>query len=215
MASSDEELLRVLRAPCEALGVELDDVELHAGILQVTIDKVGGLDLESLSQVSRAVSVFLDEHEEIAPEGRYELEVSTPGVERRLRRPEQFQRVTGERVALRTQPGSAGERRAEGILLSADEDGILLEVEGGQRRLAYREIERARTVFDWQAELSARRATEKRASEGAASGVAAAEVAGPAGKRTRSPASAPAAKGRRDGQAGGEKKHTRERAARS
>lgn len=160
---SDDELFRAFREPLNALGVELDDVELHGGVLQVTVARPGGdLDLDLLAAASRTLSALLDEHDELAPPGRYELEVSSPGVERRLRRPEQFRRAVGENVSVRTQPGTAGERRQEGVLRAVDEHGItLVDADGGVRAIAFADIERARTVFDWQAELSASRAAER------------------------------------------------------
>jgi ribosome maturation factor RimP len=62
-----------------------------------------------------------------------------------LRTPAHFRRFIGAAVAVRTTPQAEGERRIEGVLTEADEDGIV--VDG--RRLAYREIDRARTVFEW------------------------------------------------------------------
>lgn len=160
---SDDELFHAFGEPCRALGLELDDVELHGGVLRVTVTRSGGgLDLDLLTAVSRALSALLDEHDELAPGGRYELEVSSPGVERRLRRPEQYLRALGERVSVRTQPGTDGERRQEGVLRSADADAIWLLIDDGtERRIALADVERARTVFDWQAELAAHRAAEK------------------------------------------------------
>ncbi|MDA8288116.1 MAG: ribosome maturation factor RimP [Actinomycetota bacterium] len=172
MGVSGDELVRAFEATCRALGLELDDVELRGTSLQVTVDRPGGaLDLDLLAETSRALSAYLDEHDELAPAGRYELEVSSPGLERRLRRPAQFLRATGTRVSARTMPGTEGERRVEGTLVSADEDGFVLELADGPRRIAYRDLERARTVFDWEADLAARRAVEQ-AEKAAAGGKA-------------------------------------------
>lgn len=171
MGVSGDELVRAFEAPCRALGLDLDDVELHGTTLQVTVDRPGGgLDLDLLAEVSRTLSAYLDEHDELAPPGRYELEVSSPGLERRLRRPAQFARALGARVSARTLPGTEGERRVEGTLTSADDKGFVLELAGGPRRIAYRELDRARTVFDWEADLAARRAAER--AEKAAGGTA-------------------------------------------
>lgn len=162
MGVSGDELVRAFEGPCRALGLELDDVELHGTTLQVTVDRAGGgLDLDLLAEASRALSAYLDEHDELAPTGRYELEVSSPGLERRLRRPAQFARALGARVSARTLAGTEGERRVEGTLASADEEGFVLELSGGPRRIAYRDLDRARTVFDWEADLAARRAAER------------------------------------------------------
>jgi ribosome maturation factor RimP len=73
------------------------------------------------------------------------LEVSSPGVERPLRTPEHFRRFVGKEVAVKAKPGTEGERRLAGVLEAADEEGVVV----AGRRLAYAEIERARTVFVW------------------------------------------------------------------
>ncbi|MCU1491771.1 MAG: hypothetical protein JWM85_3176 [Acidimicrobiaceae bacterium] len=212
MVVTDEQLLHAFAAPAAALGVELDDVELNKGILLVTVDRPGGLDLEAVAEVARALSEFLDEHDELAPEERYELEVSSPGLERKLRRPEQFVRALGERVNLKTRPGVSGDRRLEGVLREAGDEGFTLELDGAElRRLAYSEVDRARTVFDWQAALSERRATEKAAAEGAE------DAAKPAGSAKRAKTgNAKKAGTSAEAKASGEKKQqTRERATRS
>lgn len=129
-----------------AAGVELVDVE-HAGtVLRVTVDRQGGIDLDTIASVTTTVSGLLDREPDVMP-GRYTLEVSSPGVERPLRTADQFRRFVGTRVAVRTRPGTQGDRRAEGTLESADDQGIVV----AGRRLGYADIERARTVFEWPA----------------------------------------------------------------
>src|SRR5437763_8752414 len=126
-----------------ASDVELVDVELQAGVLAISIDRPGGIDLEAISQVASTISVVLDEHDPVP--GRYTLEVSSPGLERPLRTPAHFRRFVGTTVSVRTQPEVEGERRLQGTLDAADDDGITV----AGRRLGYSEIERARTVFEW------------------------------------------------------------------
>jgi ribosome maturation factor RimP len=125
-------------------GLELADVDFAGATLRVFVDQAGGVDLEAITAATRVVSEVLDAHPEVVP-GRYTLEVSSPGVERTLRRPEHFARFVGTPVAVRTHPAVEGERRVEGTLVSADEEGIVV----GDRHLAYSDIERARTVFVW------------------------------------------------------------------
>lgn len=133
--------------------LELYDVELAGGVLRVMVDRDGGLDLDALSDVTRAVSRALDEADPIA--GRYTLEVTSPGLERPLRTPQHFERAIGETVKIKTAPGVASDRRIEGVLASADDTGIAVREsreEAGEstlRRVAYDEIVRARTVFEW------------------------------------------------------------------
>jgi len=128
--------------------LELVDVEVLPGLVRLSIDKPGGVDLDAISAVSPAISAALDAGDPI-PE-RYQLEISSPGVERPLRTPEHFRRFVGSEVSVRTLPGVEGERRVRGVLRGADESGIVVDLsEGGQRHLTYSDIERARTVFEW------------------------------------------------------------------
>lgn len=136
--------------------VELYDIDVQGPLVRVVVDREGGVDLEALGAVTRAVSRALDEADPIP--SRYTLEVTSPGVERRLRTPEQFVRAIGEVVKVRTAPEVAGDRRVEGVLATADERGITVrsepqagadDGEATMRTLTYGEIERARTVFEW------------------------------------------------------------------
>ncbi|MGO9964555.1 MAG: ribosome maturation factor RimP [Acidimicrobiales bacterium] len=155
MGTSDD-VERIAAPLLQAEGLELVDVETRSGNIVVTVDREGGIDLDTLASVSKAISAAID-REGVGPSGRYELEVSSPGLERRLRRPEHFRRFVGHHVSLRTLPGVDGERRLEGELSSADDKGIVLTAPGlpdGSRRLPYGDIERAHTVFDWKAALA-------------------------------------------------------------
>lgn len=126
-----------------AEGLELVDVQLAGGSLQVFVDRPGGLDLEAISLLSRRISDVLDENDPVP--GRYVLEVSSPGLERPLRRPDHFRRFVGTPVSVKTRPGVEGERRQKGLLEEADDQGIVV----AGRRLSYDDIETARTVFEW------------------------------------------------------------------
>jgi ribosome maturation factor RimP len=135
----------------ESLGLELVDVELRPGLLRVVVDRQGGVDLDSVSKVTKELSGVLDSHDPM-PGSRYTLEVSSPGLERPLRTPEQFTKAVGEQVSVRTQPTAGLDRRIRGVLSVADTDGIVLTGDGlpeDGARIAYSDIERARTVFEW------------------------------------------------------------------
>ena len=141
-------------------GLELFDVELAGATLRVLVDRPEGVDLAAVSAASEAVSKVLDEHDPVP--GRYTLEVSSPGIERPLRTPEHFRRFVGTPVAVRTRPGFDGERRLEGALVAADDDGIGLDVGGEVHRLPYDAIERARTVFVWGAAPKPKKPTPRK-----------------------------------------------------
>ncbi len=155
MGASDD-VERIAAPLLRAAGLELVDVEIRAGNIVVTVDREGGVDLDTLASASKAISAAID-RADIGPSGRYELEVSSPGLERRLRRPEHFRLFIGQRISIRTSPGVDGERRLEGELVSADDQGIVVTVAESpdpRRHLAYGEIERAHTIFDWRAALA-------------------------------------------------------------
>lgn len=146
--------LRVLLGPSlVASGLELWDVEMTRDTVRVLVDRPGGIDLEALSAVAgRVVSPLLDDHPELTPDGQFALEVSSPGVERPLRRPEHYARHIGSEVSVKTNAPVEGSRRHQGVLLSADPDGIVLApAEGGGDTVSirYAQVERARTVLVW------------------------------------------------------------------
>ena len=136
-----------------ARDLELYDVEHTGGVLRVVVDAEGGVDLEALSEATRAVSRLLDELDPIG--GRYTLEVTSPGLERTLRTRAHFARAVGSTVKIRTHPGVEGERRATGELVDATDDGIVVRLrdpapgEDPERSIGYDQIERAQTVFEW------------------------------------------------------------------
>ena len=141
-----EDLYEALRPVVAAHDLELVDVEAGAGLVRVTVDREGGVDLDGLATANRSISATLDDLDPMP--GRYTLEVSSPGVERRLRTPAQYARAVGETVAVRLLPG-ADERRLQGRLAAADDAGLVIEGPERSRRVAYESIERARTVFAW------------------------------------------------------------------
>jgi ribosome maturation factor RimP len=145
----EDELMTKLEPVVVAADLQLVDVEMRSGVLLVTVDRPGGVDLEALTDANRAVSGVLDELDPIP--GRYTLEVSSPGVERRLRTPAHFVKAIGETVSVKTRPQVPGDRRLRGRLSAADDDGLELVVEGSETpvRLGYSDIDKARTVFVW------------------------------------------------------------------
>lgn len=133
--------------------LDLYDIEVSGRDLRVVVDRpAGGLDLDLLADATRAVSRALDDADPIA--GAYTLEVSSPGLERKLRTPGHFVRAVGETVRVKLTPAGGatrgGERRLEGEITAADDDGVTLRTAGGDDvRLAHDDIDRARTVFAW------------------------------------------------------------------
>jgi ribosome maturation factor RimP len=128
--------------------LDLYDLDLAGGVLQVLVDKPGGADIGSISTLARTISRALDEHDPI--DGTYALEVSSPGLERPLRTPAHYAGAIGTTVKVKTKPSAEGERRVEGTITAADETSVTLRpAHGDERRLRYEDIERARTTFQW------------------------------------------------------------------
>jgi ribosome maturation factor RimP len=139
-----EDAVRQLVEPLlAARGLELFDVELRGAVLRISVDRQDTLDLDTISEASEVVSAALDNEDPVP--GKYTLEVSSPGLERPLRTPAHFRRFVGTTVSVRTHSDVEGERRIQGNLDAADDEGITV----AGRRLAHSEIERARTVFEW------------------------------------------------------------------
>ena len=144
-----ERVNQLVEPICADLGVDLFDVDHAGGILRVTVEREGGVDIGTIALITRELSRALD-HDDPIP-GRYTLEVSSPGLERPLRRQSHFVRSVGERIKVKTKPHVEGERRLEGTLTAAGDDGIQLVVndDGTTRSLAYDDIEKANTIFEW------------------------------------------------------------------
>ena len=138
-----ERVRAVVEQPLSEAGFEVVDVERKGPVLALTVDRAGGIDLEAVTEATRLVNTLLDDNDLLGAQTT--LEVSSPGIERPLRTPEHFRRFVGTEVAVKLRPGAAGERRLSGPLEAADDEGVVV----GGRRLAYADIERARTVFVW------------------------------------------------------------------
>jgi ribosome maturation factor RimP len=137
----------------DALGLRLYDVEVSGGpraTVRVTVDRPGGVDLEAIAAASEAVSRALDADPAlpVAGRGSYTLEVTSPGLERRLRTPDHFRGAVGSPVSIKTTREHGGDRR-RGTLVAADDDGIDVDFDTGREHLAYPVVAQARTVFEW------------------------------------------------------------------
>ncbi|MGZ5214120.1 MAG: ribosome maturation factor RimP [Actinomycetota bacterium] len=145
----------LIRPVIEGAGLELVDVgfrrESGRRVLRVVVDREGGLDVDTIAELAEKVSRRLDV-EGFAP-GPYALEVSSPGIERSLKRPRDFERRVGDAVKVKTTTPVEGRTNISGELVSADDDGIVVAAGGGELRVRYNDIASARTVVDWDAEL--------------------------------------------------------------
>jgi len=119
---------------CEAQGVTLWDVEFKKEgpdwFLRFFIDKEGGVGIEDCERFSRAIDPVLDEADPI--EQSYVLEVSSPGVERVLKKPEHFDRFIGEQVEMKLFKAVDGKKVFKGRLLSFDNGVVAIQLESGE-----------------------------------------------------------------------------------
>ena len=148
-----EKDVEALVAPVvEAAGLEIWEVtfgrEQGRRTLRVTVDRDGGVDLDTIADVSERLSRRLD-LEGFAGDRAFALEVSSPGLERPLGSPRHFERSVGQQVKVRTVEALDGRRVHEGALVSADAEAIVIASAGGELRVPYVDIASARTVFEW------------------------------------------------------------------
>ncbi len=143
-----QDLATPFRALVAPLGLELYDVEMASGTLSVTVTAPGGVDLAALTKANGAISTWLDENDPIP--GRFTLDVSSPGLERKLRTPEHFASAVGEIVTLRERRDGDATRRLEGELLATTATSATVrDDDAGEVTVALDHVERARTVFTW------------------------------------------------------------------
>lgn len=139
----------------EAQGFEIIDIELRreggrgGRVLRIYLDREGGPTMEDLSRVSRELSDLLDLHDIV--EGSYTLEVSSPGINRPLTRPEHFARFVGKRVRVRTRELVNGRRSFLGQLLEVSADKIFLNQDGQRYEIPFALIEKSNYEHDWSA----------------------------------------------------------------
>jgi ribosome maturation factor RimP len=152
-----DELLNTITALAEqaaaGTGIEIADVELRGGgsarLLRVYIDKPVGVTHGDCQAISERLGALLDERD-VMPGDHYTLEVSSPGVERPLKKPRDFERVIGQSVKLTLREPVDGQKRVEGKLLGIAGDTIEVESESGKDfRLVLAQIQKANLKFQW------------------------------------------------------------------
>jgi ribosome maturation factor RimP len=131
-----------------ALGYELLGIELnqstHGSILRVYIDKEDGIVVEDCVAVSRQLSGVLDVEDPI--KGNYDLEVSSPGLDRPLFTVEQYKKVIGKTIKLRLFEKYNNRKRFSGILKAVDDEEIVIDCDNEEYNVPIRLIDRARLV---------------------------------------------------------------------
>jgi ribosome maturation factor RimP len=151
MGLGEMDLEALVRPVVESGGLEFVEVEFHRQegrrVLRVTVDREGGVDLDTIALASGRISRRL-ELEGFRP-GPYQLEVSSPGLERPLKEPRDFARRVGEKVKMKMSEPMDGSRTVTGVIAGADERQVRLVTEAGERSVEFGRIASAWTVFEW------------------------------------------------------------------
>ena len=146
-----EKLIALSEPLLEKLGYELVDLEYAPGrahaVLRVFIDRPEGVGLDDCERASHELSALLDVEDPV-PVG-YTLEVSSPGLDRVLRKPAHFKRFIGERIWVEMRAAREGRRRYTGRLDALRDEGIELRVDGAMVRVLFADISRARLAPLW------------------------------------------------------------------
>ncbi|MBD1226734.1 MULTISPECIES: ribosome maturation factor RimP [Xenorhabdus] len=147
MSTLEQKLTEIISAPVEALGFELVGLEFiraRVSTLRVYIDSEEGITVDNCADVSHQVSAVLDVEDPIP--GLYNLEISSPGLERPLFKAEHYQRFIGEDVSLVLRMAMQNRRKWQGIIKSVDGEMITVTVDGKDEVFALSNIQKANLV---------------------------------------------------------------------
>ena len=135
----------------DGMGIELVDIvyikEGGGWFLRIFIDKPGGVGLEDCRRVSEQIDPLLDQHNPIPHS--YTLEVSSPGLERPLKKPAHYERFTGGKIRLHTFFPVEGRRKFKGVLVASDNHSVTLETEDGRVVIPMEQVASARLAAEF------------------------------------------------------------------
>lgn len=132
----------------EADGFECIEAEWnqHDQVLRLYVDREGGVDMDACARVTsllKDISVI----DGIEP-GQYNLEVSSPGVERPLRKKEHFQKAIGKEIAVHLM-ASSGKKHYQGVLVSVDNETLVMRCDNEDKSVPFESVRKANIVFNW------------------------------------------------------------------
>jgi ribosome maturation factor RimP len=142
-----ESIQGVVEPVVAPLGLQVYDVVLAGGILRLILDRPGGVDIDTLEEASRRVAPAVEEAAALS--GSYTLEVSSPGLERPLRRPEHYTSAIDTLVSVKARGDEGAMERLRGVITAVDPEGITVRTDEGERQIRFDAIEQARTIFEW------------------------------------------------------------------
>jgi ribosome maturation factor RimP len=139
--STREQILQILEPIASNMGLDLEDVEIKSAgkhsIVQVSIDKDGGINLDEVAQISNQISEALDA-KDVLGEKPYTLEVGSPGIDRALTLPRHWRRNNGRLVKI-----NFGSNSEIGRIIESDNEKVSLEVKGKTRSINFDKIDKA------------------------------------------------------------------------
>lgn len=143
MSKTEDQIAKIVEANGASLyGIETV-TEFDETIYRVLITKTGGITLDQCADISNELSPFLDVHAPVS--GKYRLEVSSPGIERKLTKPSHFKNAIGEKVKVKVMGGD----KLKGELKSADDEGIIVTTKHGDETYRYDDLGTVKTYFEW------------------------------------------------------------------
>lgn len=150
VASKIEEIAKRVAEP---EGMEVVEVEVKGGgqhrFVRISIDKPAGVTHGDCELVSQQVGTILDV-EDVVPGGRYTLEVSSPGVERKLFKPEDYKRFQGKKAKITLRDPIEGRRNWDGTLAGFEDGTVVLETQPGKTvRFPLDQVQKANLKFEW------------------------------------------------------------------
>jgi ribosome maturation factor RimP len=136
----------------ESEGMELVEVEVKGGgshrFVRISIDKPEGVTHGDCELISQHVGTILDV-EDVVPGGRYTLEVSSPGVERKLLKPRDYERFQGQKAKVTLRDPVEGRRNWDGTLAGFEDGQVVLEIAGKTMRFPLEQVHKAHLKFEW------------------------------------------------------------------
>jgi ribosome maturation factor RimP len=150
VASKIEEIAQRV---AQSEGIEVVEVEVKGGgnnrFVRISIDRPSGVTHADCELISQQVGTILDV-EDVVPGGRYTLEVSSPGLERKLTKPQDFLRFQGKKSKITLREPIDGRRNFEGILAGFEEGAVALDTGDGKTiRFPLDQVQKANLKFEW------------------------------------------------------------------
>ncbi len=152
MANIEEKIEQLVQAKINELGYELYDVEyVKEGkeyFLRIFIDTDKGIDLNDCEKVNNGIMDLLDEADYIKES--YFLEISSPGIERKIRKEKHFDMAMGEAIEVNLYKAMDKKKVIDGVLTGYDEDNIIMTYENDEISIPRKDISHIKIKYDWE-----------------------------------------------------------------